>query len=173
MPSAPGKVDTRDAFLAEMEGVEAALPALGDVGSEASALAGSTARLAFTAIEASAAAPDTYVAGIESFQSKEGALFDVKDFDGGGGGIFVLGEQSVNRSVSFAVLVVLTAERAEDAAEDEAGTYYEEMPGLEDSDDDEPVGPRAENQPMIALPPNCVHVVVYCTSCHQDVTPTH
>ena len=88
MPSPPGEFDILDEFLKE-DGVKPTLPALGDVDSGSSALAGSTARLAFTAIEASAAAPDTYVAGIESFQSKEGALFDVKDFDGGGGGIFV------------------------------------------------------------------------------------
>ncbi len=155
MPSAPGEFDTPDEFLAETEGVEPALPALDDVDSGTSALAGSTARLAFTAIEASAAAPDTYVAGIESFQSKEGALFDVKDFDGGGGGIFFLAENNVNRPVSVAVPSALTEERAEDESEVEAGAEDEEMPGLEDSDDaDEPLGPCVEYQPMSALPPN-------------------
>ena len=176
MPSPPGDHgpgSILDNFI-KGNGANFTLPALGEVDSGSSALAGSTARLAFTAIEASAAAPDTYVAGIESFQSKEGALFDVKDFDGGGGGIFVLAENNVNRPVNIAVPSVLTEERAEDEAEDEAGAEDEEMPGLEDSDDDdEPLGPRVENQPMIALPPNVPQAVVYCTSCHQDVTPTH
>ncbi len=84
-----------------------------------------------------------------------------------------MAENNVNRPVNVAVPSVLTEERAEDEAEDEAVAEDEEMPGLEDSDDDdEPLGPRVENQPMIALPPNVVHAVVYCTSCHQDVTPT-
>ncbi len=115
MPPPPEEVAAPERFLDESYG---ALPALEDAASESLALAGSTARLAFSALEAASAAPNTYVAGIESFLSKEGALFDAIDDDGRGGGVFVLSEQNVNRSVSFAVPVVLTAERAEDEAEE-------------------------------------------------------
>ncbi len=140
---------------------EVAAPALEDDASESLALAGPTARLAFSAHAAASAAPNTYVAGIESFQSKEGALFDAKDDDGRGGGVFVLSEQNVSRPVSFAVPVVLTAERAEDEAGEEAGADDdEEMPDLEDS------GARTENKPMIMLPRSVVHVVVYLSLIH-------
>ena len=65
MPSPPGEVAAPEQFLDESDG---ALPALEDAASESLALAGSTARLAFSAPVAASAAPNTYVAGIESFQ---------------------------------------------------------------------------------------------------------
>ena len=68
MPSPREEVAAPERFLDESYG---ALPAPEDAASESLALAGSTARLAFSALAAASAAPNTYVAGIESFQSKE------------------------------------------------------------------------------------------------------
>ncbi len=86
----------------------------------------------------------------QTFLDKDNALFDPKDYDGGGGGIFTLSEQNVNRSVPVAApsaLAGVLVDEAADEADDEA------MPALEESDDDEPLGPRVEATPMIALPP--------------------
>jgi hypothetical protein len=148
-----------------------------------SELSGATARLAFTALEASSVGSETEggtsMAGMpigpsdhrqgQTFQNKDGALFDVKDYDGKGGGIFALSEKDVNRNVLIAAPSELSGVLADEAA-DEAD---DEMPALEESDDDEPLGPRMADQPLIALPPGVVQVMVYCTSCHQDVTPVH
>ncbi len=116
-----------------------------------SALAGDTTRLAFRALEASSIGSETDVGLLadlpyedhsqgQTFLDRDNALFDPKDYDGGGGGIFTLSEQNVNRSVPVAApsalagVLVAAAEEADDEA----------MPGLGDESDDEeePLGPH-------------------------------
>ncbi len=78
-----------------------------------SELSGATARLALTALEASSFGSETEGGTLadmpfedhsqgQTFQNKDGALFDVQDYDDRGGGIFALSEQNVNRSMPIA-----------------------------------------------------------------------
>ena len=124
---------------------------------------GATARLAFNALEASSIGSETEGGTLadmpyedrsqgQSLVDKDGALYDPKQYDGGGGGIFALSERNVNRSVPVAApsaLAGVLVDEAADEADDEA------MPALEESDDEEPLGPRTEDMPMTALPPQC------------------
>jgi hypothetical protein len=64
-------------------------------------------------------------------------------------------------SVSTRVEADLAADDADD-----------EMPDAEENEEDEPIGPSLQDLPLDQHPAG-TNVDVYCTSCHQNVRPTH
>ncbi len=93
---------------------------------------GATARLAFSALETSSVGSEmegaSSKAGMptvpprqrqgQSFENEDNALFDVRVYDGKGGGFFALSEQNVNRSVPIASPSELSGVKADAAADD-------------------------------------------------------
>ncbi len=94
-------------------------------------------------------------------------MFEIRDYDGKGGGFFCVSEQDVNRNVPIAPPSVSTGVENYDLAADDA---YDEMPDAEENDEDEPIGLRLADQPLDQHPEG-ISVEVYCKGCHQNVKP--
>ena len=143
---------------------------------------GATARLAFAALETSSVGSETEGATSKApmptvpprqrqghtFGNEDNALFEVRDYDGTGGGFFAVSEQGVNRNVPIASPSVSTGVKADTAADD----ADDGMPDAEEDDEDEPIGPRLVDQPLDEHPAGTA-IEVHCTGCHRDVKPIH
>mgnify|MGYP000686084354 CR=1 FL=1 len=142
---------------------------------------GATVRLAFAALETSSvgsesegttskAQPPTVPPHLrqgQTFENEDNALYEIRDYDGKGGGFFCVSEQDVNRNVPIAPPSVSTGVEKYDLAADDAD---DEMPD-EEEDEDAPIGPCLADQPSLDQHPEGIHVEVYCTGCHQNVNP--
>ena len=148
---------------------------------EPSVSTGATARLAFAALETSSvgsesegttskAQPPTVPPHLrqgQTFENEDNALFEIREYDGKGGGFFCVSEQDINRNVPIAPPSVSTGVEKYDLAADDAD---DEMPDAEEEDEDAHIGPSLEDQPLDQHADGAP-VQVTCLRCHQTIEP--